>query len=91
MSYEQIDLINSFLNGVTFFGHATAGLFFLRFWVRTRDRLFVLFAVAFWVFALTRVAQLILATVDEDYLLYWFRLAAYVLILAAIIDKNLRK
>jgi hypothetical protein len=91
MSYEHIDLVNSFLNGAVFFGHATAGLFFLRFWVRTRDRLFVLFAVSFWVFALARVAMLVFDLVDENHILYWFRLAAYVLILVAIIDKNLRK
>ena len=91
MSPERIDLINSFLSGVIFLGHAAAGLFFLRFWARTRDRLFVLFAIAFWVFALIRVAMLVLDQPDEDQLLYWFRLAAYLLILAAIVDKNLRK
>ena len=91
MSPEQINNIESFLNGVTFLGHATAGLFFLRFWARTRDRLFILFAISFWVFALTRVAMLALDQADEDQLLYWFRLAAYLLILAAIVDKNVRK
>ncbi len=91
MSPERIDLINSFLSGVLFLGHATAGLFFLRFWARTRDRLFVLFAIAFWVFALIRVGVLALDQPEEDQLLYWFRLAAYILILAAIVDKNLRK
>ena len=28
---------------------AVAGLFFLRFWRETRDRLFAMFALAFWV------------------------------------------
>jgi 4-hydroxybenzoate polyprenyltransferase len=91
MSPERIDLINDFLNGVIFLGHATAGLFFFRFWARTRDRLFVLFAIAFWMFALIRLAIVVLDHADEDQLLFWFRLAAYLLILAAIIDKNWRK
>lgn len=90
MSSERIELINEFLSGVIFLGHATAGLFFLRFWVRTRDRLFVLFAIAFWVFALIRIAMLVFVQPDEDQSLYWLRLAAYLLILAAIVDKNLR-
>jgi hypothetical protein len=90
MSNEHLQLVNSFLNGMIFFGHATAGLFFFRFWARTRDRLFVLFAVAFWVLALTRAAMLALDLLNEDHFLYWFRFAAYLLILAAVIDKNLR-
>lgn len=91
MSPDQVDLVNSFLNGVIFFGHVTAGLFFLRFWTRTRDRLFVLFAIAFWIFATIRAAMVMLNHDDENQLLYWFRLIGYLVILAAIIDKNFRK
>lgn len=90
MPQERIDLINAFLSGVIFLGHSTAGLFFLRFWARTRDRLFVLFGISFWLLALIRVGMLILDQVEEGQFLYWFRLAAYLLILAAVVDKNLR-
>jgi hypothetical protein len=91
MSPEQIDLINSFLSGVIVMGHATAGLFFLRFWRRTSDRLFLLFAIAFWLLGLVRILMLILNHSDEDHVLFWFRFVAYLIILAAIIDKNVRK
>jgi hypothetical protein len=41
-----------FLSGAITMGCATAGLFFLRFWKRTRDRLFIAFALAFWLLAI---------------------------------------
>jgi hypothetical protein len=91
MSPERIDVINAFLSGVIVMGHATAGLFFLRFWRRTQDRLFLLFAIAFWLLGLIRIVMLALNQTDEDHWLFWFRFAAYLVILAAIIDKNVRK
>ena len=72
-------------------GYALAGLFFLRYWRDTRDRLFLIFALAFWVLALMRIA---LSYVDEDEIrtyLYWGRFLAFVLILGAILDKNRRQ
>lgn len=77
------------LAGALAMGFAAAGLFFLRFWRETRDRLFGLFAAAFWVMALNRFYAT--AGLEEDGarpLLYLLRLAAFVLILAAIADKN---
>jgi uncharacterized membrane protein len=72
-------------------GYALAGLFFLRYWRDTSDRLFLIFALAFWVLALMRIA---LTYVDEDEIrtyLYWGRFLAFVLILGAILDKNRRQ
>lgn len=64
-------------------------LFFLRCWQQTRDRLFFMFAAGFLTFA---VSRLILAFLDEGHegrvFVYAFRLLAFALILAAIIDKN---
>lgn len=40
-----------FLDGSVAMGCAMAGLFFLRFWRESDDRLFVAFALAFWMFA----------------------------------------
>jgi hypothetical protein len=64
-------------------------LFFLRYWLETRDRLFLMFAGGFFAFALSR---LILAILDDNaegrVFVYTFRLLAFALILAAIIDKN---
>jgi hypothetical protein len=68
-------------------GYAVAGLFFLRFWRDSRDRLFALFALAFFVLAINRVVAGMLAEPDRDPV-YWVRFAAYAVILMAILDKN---
>lgn len=75
--------------GALVMGFCVAGLFFLRFWVQTRDRLFGLFALAFFVMALNRAGFVFVADSDSrgDYL-YWVRLAAFAIILFAVIDKN---
>jgi hypothetical protein len=66
-----------------------AGLFFLRFWRDTRDRLFALFALAFFVLAVNRIIIAITVVgVEPGDHYYWVRLFAFVLILLAIIDKN---
>jgi hypothetical protein len=64
-------------------------MFFFRYWRQTRDRLFLIFGAGFLTFA---VSRLILAFLKEDdegrVFVYTFRLLAFALILAAIIDKN---
>ena len=40
-------LLNDFLLGMIVMACDAAGLFFLRFWKKTHDRLFAMFAVAF--------------------------------------------
>lgn len=70
-------------------GYAVAGLFFLRFWSRTGDRLFAMFAAAFWLLAVQRVATIVtFSWLEDSTWLYSLRLVAFVLILVAIIDKN---
>lgn len=77
------------ISGAMTMGYAVAGLFFLRFWKRTRDRLFLLFALAFWVLAGQRLAlALTTQPIEEDTVYYVVRLLAFLLILVAIIDKN---
>ena len=75
--------------GALAMGYAVAGLFFLRFWKRTRDRLFAIFACSFWVLAAQRIG-LAAATYHnfDTTWLYGLRLLAFMLILFAIIDKN---
>ena len=69
-----------------------AGLFFLRFWRASRDRFFLLFALAFWLEGAHRVLVYRWAGQDEASPLYYLiRLVAYGLIIAAIVDKNRRK
>ena len=80
-----------FLSGVITMGYVIAGLFFLRFWSRTRDSLFIAFACAFWLLAVNQ-ALVALAGVprEEQSWIYLLRLGAFTLIIAAIVRKNLR-
>ena len=78
-----------FISGAIVAGYFVAGLFFLRFWRQSRDRLFAIFAAAFWVLAIQRLALALTTQYFEDVTwLYGVRLLAFVLILLAIIDKN---
>jgi hypothetical protein len=78
-----------FLSGAVTMGFAFAALFFLRFWRDTRDGLFLSFAIAF---LLMGVGQALLALggipVEERSWVYLIRLAAFVLILVAVVRKN---
>jgi len=66
-----------------------AGLFFLRFWYATRDRFFLLFALAFFIEGGHRVLIYQVAGNNEASPFYYLvRLVAYALIIAAIVDKN---
>lgn len=77
------------MSGAIVMGYLVAGLLFLRFWSRTRDRLFLIFSVAF---AILGVQRLLLAlttrALEEQTPLYALRVVAFVLILLAILDKN---
>ena len=78
-----------FLSGAVAFGFFVCSLFFLRFWRRTSDQLFIAFALAF---ALLGAGQAIIALAnvptEERGYLYLIRLAAFALILVAIVRKN---
>jgi len=64
-------------------------LFFLKFWVRTGDRLFALFATAFGFLAIERLCISLQAHPNEaSPKIYVLRLIAFLLILGAIADKN---
>ncbi|MCM5679222.1 DUF5985 family protein [Schlegelella sp. S2-27] len=83
--------MNSLLLGAIAMASVVASLFFLRFWRQTRDRFFLLFALAFLVDAVNRVALgLQHGTEEQEPLFYGVRLLSFSLILIAIIDKNLR-
>jgi len=80
-----------FLWGALFMGCATAALFFLRYWISTRDRLFAFFAVAFAVMALNWLSLAFIDPGEElRHTLYLLRLLAFVLIITGIVDKNRR-
>jgi hypothetical protein len=78
-----------FLWGGSAAAAAAAGLFFFRFWRETRDRLFLWFAVAFWLLA---TSWFLLSTMsppaENRHYVYALRLAAFLLIIAGIVEKN---
>ncbi len=78
-----------FLSGAITLGFLIAGVFFLRFWKRTDDSLFLAFAVAFALLGLGQAIQA-LANIPQEERSYIFliRLAAFIIILAAIVRKN---
>jgi Family of unknown function (DUF5985) len=81
--------IKGFVLGGIAVGSMTAGLFFLRFWRTTGDRLFLFFAVALGVEALVRIVLALSAVSQEsEPFIYLLRILSYGLIIVAIIDKN---
>jgi len=81
--------MGDFLLGAAAMAYWVAGLFFLRFWRQTQDRLFCLFAVAFWILGFNRLGLALVGQDRERYLAFGIvRLAAYLVIVLAILDKN---
>jgi hypothetical protein len=76
------------MNGAITVCCAVIGLFFLRFWRKSRDRLFILFAIAFWVLGVNRIALTFVQADETRTYLYIVRLIAFLIILIAIVDKN---
>lgn len=84
-------MLEGFLSGAVTMGFLAAGLFFLRFWSRTRDGLFIAFALAFWLLGLNQaLIALTNIPVEERTPLYLLRLAAFGLIIVSIWRKNRR-
>lgn len=79
----------AFVSGLITMGFLVSGLFFLRFFMRTRDMLFAAFAAAFWLLAANQ-ALLALSNlpVEERSWMYLLRLAAFAIIILAIAFKN---
>ena len=83
--------MNDFLRGALSMSAWLAGLFFLRFWHVTRDRLFVFMSIAFWMLGLNWLCLALLnVAVESRHQLYVLRLIAFLLILVGVIDKNRR-
>jgi zinc transporter ZupT len=81
-----------YLSGMVTAGFLVAGLFFAKFWSRSRDLLFAAFAAAFWLMA-TNQLLLAIGNVprEEKSWTFLLRLAAFTLIAVAIIHKNARR
>jgi O-antigen ligase len=78
-----------FLGGMLAMGYLIAGIFFLRYWRRTRERLFASFAIALFILAVQRALLAAnFAIIEDNTWYYGLRLLAFVIILWAIVDKN---
>jgi uncharacterized membrane protein HdeD (DUF308 family) len=84
-------MLQGFLLGVIATASLAAGGFFLKFWRQTRDVLFLAFGSAFIIEGINRTSVLFLERPHEGHpSLYVVRLLAFLLILAAIVNKNRR-
>jgi hypothetical protein len=92
---EGLKVLN-FMYGAIMVGCLGIGLFFLKFWHKTGDRFFAYFAAAFGLLAIERVLFLLvdssLDLYSEVYTrVFVARLLAFLLITAAILEKNRKK
>src|SRR5262249_52799097 len=71
-----------FMSGAITLGFLLAGVFFLRFWRRTADRLFLAFAIAFALFGLNQaLATLLEVDSEPTSFIYALRVIGFLLIL----------
>ena len=84
-------MLNPFLAGAATISLLVIAMFFLRFWRRTHDRLFLFFAGAFLILMVERIirAGMEVETEWAPYV-YMVRLAAFILIIIGVVDKNRR-
>jgi len=86
------DSVVLFLHGAASMACVVVGLLFLAYWRDSRDRLFVFFALAFWVLGVNWTSVAAVAPTAEHR--HWFhaiRLVAFAFILGGIADKNRRR
>ena len=82
--------LTNVVNGGSMMAGVVIAVFFLRFWRQTKDRLFALFALSFAVLAVNRLLLSLLDPANEARTyVYAMRFVAFVLIIAAIVDKNI--
>lgn len=79
--------MTAFVAGALTAGYLVIALFFLRFSRDTGDRLFAIFATAFFLMAVQRYALFYYGATASEWV-YGLRLVAFLLILFGIIDKN---
>lgn len=85
--------IANFMSGGSTLASAAIALFFLKFWRKTGDRFFAYFAAAFAMFSLERLLFLSIDAANDIYnetytSVFVIRLLAFLLIIAAILEKN---
>jgi hypothetical protein len=90
MSATNFSPLFYFLNGAATAGALVCALLFARFWAKTADRLFLIFGISFGLQGTERIAFLCLfgSRAEAGAAFYLIRLAAFLLILVGIWDKN---
>lgn len=82
-------MVNGFLVGVISTSSLVAAVFFLKFWRRSHDSLFLYFGIAFFIEGLNRLMVLDQPHPNEGSPWHYLvRLLAFLMILAAILRKN---
>jgi 1-deoxy-D-xylulose 5-phosphate reductoisomerase len=85
-----METVITFLSGAVTLGYLVAGAFFLKFWCKTHDRLFLAFGVAFALLSVNQILAIAIDAGDEEVVYaYLLRVLGFLLILVAIADKNL--
>ncbi len=95
----MLPMINQFLSGGITIGFLAIAFFFLRFWQKTKDSLFVVFSFSFCLLAVERVLMLVIApgmngvasSLEGRWAIYLVRFGAFALIMFAFVLKNRRK
>jgi hypothetical protein len=84
--------IDGMISGALGAGFLIAAMFFLRFWRRAGEGLFLAFAGAFALMAVVQVLPVLLGIPQEERGgVFLIRLAAFVLIIVAVLAKNLKR
>jgi hypothetical protein len=84
-------MFNQYLDGAATISQLVIAMFFLQFWSKTRDRLFLFFSGAFVFLMIERIARAVMVAQTEwaPYV-YTLRLLAFIMIITAVVDKNRR-
>jgi hypothetical protein len=84
-----VDSTNEIMTAMTAMASFGVAVFFLRFWRQTHERLFAYFAAAFCLLGTNwTVLAGMSGSLATRHLVYLIRLAAFIVIIVAIIDKN---
>lgn len=84
-------VINAALSGGIAVTFGMIGICFVRFWRSSRIKLFLLFAIAFFLLTVERIVLLLVDPANEFAIyIYMIRLAAFLTIIVGIIDQNRR-
>jgi hypothetical protein len=81
--------LTSMLAGAIMLNAWAISVFFLRFWKKSRDPLFMWFAIAFLLLGLERIV--VMTSVEVKFQVYLIRLTAFLLIIFGIWNKNAKR